>query len=182
LIKTPRGERLIEDLKPGDLVMTIDHGLQPIRWIGRRSVVGRGRFTPIRVSSMNKSDAQNSVLVSPEHRVLFKGYLSQLHFGTSEVLIAAKHLIGSGTAFEAPCAKVTYIHIMFDQHEIVYSNGIPTESFFAGEIGLNGIEDSSRDELFGLFPELRTRGNPHKETARSCLKKYEANILFSQTA
>ncbi|MBL9056263.1 MAG: Hint domain-containing protein, partial [Rhodobacteraceae bacterium] len=33
-ITTPDGPRAIEDLAEGDLVTTLDHGPQPIRWIG----------------------------------------------------------------------------------------------------------------------------------------------------
>ncbi len=180
LIKTPMGERLVETLQPGDLVLTRDHGLRPIRWIGSRTVVGRGRFAPVKFLGAKQGDTRHSILVSPNHRVLIVGYQAELYFGTNEVLVTAKHLVGTGAAFEKPCDEVTYIHIMFDQHEIVYSNDLPTESFYAGEIGLNAIEDSSRDELFDLFPELRTMGSPHNQTARRCVKEYEARVLVNQ--
>ncbi|WP_343035140.1 Hint domain-containing protein [Parasulfitobacter algicola] len=38
MIATPQGNRRIETLTPGDLVTTRDHGDQPVRWIGQRTV------------------------------------------------------------------------------------------------------------------------------------------------
>lgn len=40
MIACPEGLRAVEDLKPGDLVITRDHGPQPIRWIGGRRFDG----------------------------------------------------------------------------------------------------------------------------------------------
>ena len=177
LILTPTGERPIETLQPGDLVVTRDNGLQPIRWIGRRTVAGRGRFAPIRITATDVRGAKRCLLVSPQHRILIAGYQAELYFGTSEALSAAKHLVRIGAAFAAPCSEVTYVHVMFDQHEVVYSNGFPTESFFAGDMSLSSLEDEARQELFDLFPGFRTNVYPHQGTARRCLKRHEVEIL-----
>lgn len=181
-ILTPTGEKRIETLRVGELVVTRDNGAQPIRWIGKRTVLGRGRFAPIKLAAACATAAQGPLLVSPQHRILITGYKAQLYFGTSEVLSAAKYLVGSGLASEAPCHEVTYIHVMFDQHEVVYSNGIPTESFFAGDIGLNALEDETRQELLDLFPEWRASGRPHQETARLCLRSHDTQVLAEMTS
>jgi hypothetical protein len=46
LIRTEHGETPVEDIKAGDLVFTHDDGLQPIRWVGRRTVSAEGALAP----------------------------------------------------------------------------------------------------------------------------------------
>ena len=48
MIETPDGPRLVEDLQPGDMVTTVDHGAQPLLWVGRTRVQAEGKLAPIR--------------------------------------------------------------------------------------------------------------------------------------
>ncbi len=70
---------------------------------------------------------------------------------------------------------------MFDHHEVIYAEGYATESFHAGDVGLGAIAEPAREELFTLFPELRTAPGHHLETARTCLRKHEAALLIEDT-
>jgi len=176
-ILTPRGERPVETLRPGDMVITRDHGPRPVRWTGQRTVPGRGGFAPVRVGPAVIGAGSGGLLVSPQHRLLVTGYHAELLFGTDEVLVAAKHLVGGTDAYIAPCAAVTYIHIMFDRHEVIYAEGFATESFFAGDAALSAVDACAREELFAVFPELRSTASQHRETARPCLRAREASLL-----
>jgi hypothetical protein len=181
-ILTPRGERPVETLREGDMVVTRDHGPRPIRWVGRRTVPGRGEFAPVRVGPAVFGTASGGLLVSPQHRLLVTGYHAELLFGSDEVLVAAKHLLGGTDACRAPCAAVTYIHLMFDRHEVIYAEGFATESFFAGEEALTAVDAPAREELFAIFPELRSGASQHRETARPCLRAPEARLLRERLA
>ncbi|MCR9148164.1 MAG: Hint domain-containing protein, partial [Rhodobacteraceae bacterium] len=176
-ILTGQGERPVETLRIGDLVVTRDQGLRPIRWIGKRTVTGQGRFAPVRVGANALDGSRGGLLVSQQHRILFTGYRAELLFGDPEVLVAAKHLVDGRDVVEEPCDKVTYIHIMFDHHEVIYADGIATESFHAGDIGMSAVSEAAREELFEIFPELRSAPGQHLETARQCLKRHEARLL-----
>ena len=176
-ILTPRGLRRVESLRPGDLVITRDNGPQPVRWIGSRTVPGIERFAPIRVAAHVLDGSTAPLLVSPQHRFLFTGYKAELLFGCDEVLVAAKHLLDGRDVTRAPQVEVTYIHVMLDRHEVIYANGAATESFHAGDIGLAAISDQSREEMFRIFPELRSHPEAYGPTARPCLKRHEARLL-----
>ena len=68
---------------------------------------------------------------------------------------------------------------MFDQHEVVLSNGAWSESFQPGDYTLDGIGKEQRDEILELFPELATQqGSEAYQAARRTLKKYEAALLL----
>jgi hypothetical protein len=177
MILTETGERPIESLKPGDKVITRDHGAQPLRWVGVSTVPGQGGFAPVRIAS-HVIGARRSLLVSPQHRVLFEGYYCELNFGADEVLAAATHLEDGVNVYRAPCRLVSYIHLMFDTHEVIYAEGAATESFFAGDIGLAAISGDVREDLFAAFPALRSDPESYGRTARICLKSHEAKLLL----
>ncbi|MEQ8902671.1 MAG: Hint domain-containing protein [Roseovarius sp.] len=178
-ILTQWGERPIEMLRLGDMVVTRDHGLQPVRWIGERTVHATGTFAPISIAS-SVMGGHEALLVSPQHRLLFTGYRAELLFGESEVLVAAKHLVNGRDVTVSERDVVTYIHIMFDRHEVIYAGGIATESFYAGDSALSAVDAAAREELFTIFPELRSAPGRHREIARPCLKRHEAALLCNE--
>ncbi|MDE3237617.1 MAG: Hint domain-containing protein [Paracoccaceae bacterium] len=185
LIATPTGERLVEDLKVGDRVITRDNGIQEIRWVGSKILDGRqlnaaNHLRPIliRAGSLGEGLPERDMLVSPNHRVLVANDRTALYFDEHEVLVAAKHLVNNSTVLQMPTLNATYIHIMFDAHEVVLSNGAWTESFQPGDYTLKGIGNAQRNEIFELFPELKTlSGLGAYGAARKTLKKHEAMLL-----
>ena len=181
-ILTETGEQPVETLQPGDRVVTRDNGIQQIRWIGRRSVPGHGRFAPVLIAPAALRGARRPLLVSPQHRLLFEGYRAELLFGQSEVLVAARHLIDGHHVRSAPRGMVSYIHLMFDRHEIIFADGAATESFHAGETGIAAVSGSGREEMFALFPDLRSDPRAHGGTVRPCLRAHEARLLCGAPA
>lgn len=176
MIDTPDGPRPIEMLAVGDLVMTLDSGPQPIRWTGCRVVTGAGDFAPIRFAPGALGN-DTALLVSPQHRMLIGGWRAELLFGEAEVLVAAKHLLNGDLIHRLPMRSVSYHHILFDGHEIIYGNGIASESFHPGETILDG-DATLRAEMEALFPELTQPGAKlDRSTARYVLKRTEAQVL-----
>ncbi|MEM9853485.1 MAG: Hint domain-containing protein [Pseudomonadota bacterium] len=182
LILTPAGERRIETLKPGDLVITHDSGAQPIRWIGARTMPAKGRFAPIRIEAGALGD-HRQLLVSPQHRILIRDTLSELFFGEPEVLVSAKHLINDRTIRAMEGGFVTYVHILFDAHEVVFSEGLATESFLPGPQTQDCFEEAVLEEICAIFPVLDpATGEGYSKAARRTLKSFEAQVLMHENA
>ena len=185
LIATPQGERRVEDLRPGDRVITRDNGIQVIRWAGRRDLsAAELALAPnmqpilIRRGALGIGLPERDMLVSPNHRILIANEKTQLFFEEREVLVAAKHLTGMEGIDRVEVDEVSYVHFMFDRHEVILSDGAWTESFQPGDLTLAGMDDDQRDEILDLFPELATReGLGAFGAARRSLKKYEARLL-----
>lgn len=161
-IKTRGGEVPVEQLLVGQDVLTLDDGFMPVRWIGARRV-GAEELTavpalrPIRIAAgaLGENQPEQDLLVSPQHRVLVRSRVAERMFGAREVLMAAKHLLGlDGVAVAEDLAEVTYWHFLFDQHQVVFSNGAPTESLFTGPEALKSVTPEAREEILALFPEL----------------------------
>ncbi|WP_244297841.1 Hint domain-containing protein [Paracoccus marcusii] len=167
LIETVNGLQPIETLKVGDMVMTRDHGLQPIRWIGCRALspmrlVLNAKLRPIRIraGALGRQMPANDLLVSPQHRILVRSAIAQKMFGTEEILAAAKQLVmidGIDICNEI-VGLVEYFHMLLDQHEIVYANGAEAESLLPGPEALKSVGPDALDEIYELFPELSDAG------------------------
>jgi hypothetical protein len=174
LILTQQGRRPVEDLAPGDLVQTRDHGLQPIRWAGKRvlspaELAANPKLRPIRIrkGALGRDLPAADLVVSPQHRVLVRSRIAQRMFGADEVLVAAKQLCQiDGIEVAEDMAGVAYHHIMFDRHEVVISNGAETESLFTGPEALKAVGAVALTEILTLFPELANE-NHRPEAART---------------
>ena len=184
-IATAKGARAIENLKIGDLVHTRDQGLQAIRWIGARSLRGAELLAdpslqPIRIGkgALGRGLPQKDMLVSRQHRMLQSDPRAELLFGEDEVLVRAQHLTRLPGIRAERLTEVTYIHILFDQHELVLADGAWSESFQPGARSIGGLDDTERDELFNIFPSLVQRGFGRFDAARSTLKGFEARVLL----
>lgn len=184
-IATPKGERMVEDLQPGDKIITRDNGIQEIRWIGTRTLTGhelarKPDLRPILIQkgSLGHNLPEHDILVSPQHRMLLTGDKTQLYFEETEVLAAAKHLTAMPGIDEVGTLGVTYVHFMFDHHEVVLANGAWSESFQPGANVLDGLGREQRGEILDLFPELTTtEGLDDYAAARRALKRHEARLL-----
>jgi hypothetical protein len=176
LIDTASGPRRIEALTAGDMIRTADHGLQPLRWIGQRRVPARGPLAPIRIAAGALGN-RRTLLVSPQHRMLLQGWRAELHFGTSQVFVAAMHLVNDSTIRRHPQDSVAYVHLAFDRHEVIFAEGCPSESLHLGAEALTSLGPAAVQELHAIFPELRHRGRPSRHTARPCLRGWESALL-----
>ncbi|MFM7445465.1 MAG: Hint domain-containing protein, partial [Tabrizicola sp.] len=185
-IMAERGPVAVEDLGPGDMVLTRDNGLQPLRWVGSRELSyaelrASPELQPVRIAAgaLAGTGPDRSMLVSPQHRVLIEGARAEMYFGEPEVLVPAKHLVGMAEVTRAlPEDGVTYVHILFDRHEIVQSDGIWTESFQPAERTLSSLDQAARDEVLQLFPELAENTDAFP-SARLSLKAHEAKVLIA---
>lgn len=161
-IATPIGPRLVEDLRAGDMVLTRDNGVQIIRWIGRVRLSAtrldlQPNLRPIRITAgaLGPAHPTADLIVSPQHRILVTSRIAERMFGCNEVLVAAKHLVGlSGIEVLRPNDGLTYLHMLFDQHELVLSNGFWTESLLPRDRAINGLSSAAQHEIRTLFPDL----------------------------
>ncbi|WP_412552770.1 Hint domain-containing protein [Shimia sp. MIT1388] len=176
-IRTPFGEVPIECLNVGDLVETVDNGPQPLRWIGRRKVAAEGAMAPIRIMS-NTLGNHRELLLSPLHRVLIRNAWAELLFGEEEVLVAVRDLVNDKTIRQVPGGEVEYVHLLFDDHQIIYSEKLMTESYLPGPQTASSFEPEIVAEICALFPELDpVSGEGYGQMARRGLRSFEVATL-----
>lgn len=177
LIETEDGLRKVEDLQPGDRVRTADHGLQPLLHLCRQQFPAQGKFAPVMIRAGALGNARD-LRVSQEHRMVVADWRAELYVGQSEVLVAAKHLVnGRGIVIETG-GRVEYIHLLFANHEIVFAEGIASESYLPSHAVKLAEADVNRETL-AFFPESGAGHAPPDKTARIVARRREALLLAS---
>lgn len=179
-IATREGMIKVEDLEVGDSVLTRDHGFQHLRWIGSKKVAVAGDVAPIYFPAGSIGN-QWDISVSPQHRMLINHPICEILFAEGEVLVPAVHLLDIPGVRKWQNGTVEYFHLLFDRHEIVYSNGCWSESFHPGDTALRALSPQARQEVLGLFPQLTdSKASGHRYLARRSLRKTEATVLAAQ--
>ncbi|WP_425092842.1 Hint domain-containing protein [Tropicimonas sp. S265A] len=174
-IAVPGGVALVEDLRAGDWVETLDHGPQRLVWVGQRTLPGIGKCAPVEFApGALGNDAP--LRVSPQHRVLVRDGRLAMLFDTTETLIPACHLVDGVSVRTTPQPSVTYVHLLFARHEVVFSEGVPTESLHPGPVALDGFTQAAREELLMLMPELAEHDWAYGPCARRVLNRHEARV------
>jgi glycosyltransferase involved in cell wall biosynthesis len=146
-ILTNRGEVPIETLQIGDCVMTMSGVTRPIRWIGRRSysaatAAGNLELLPvmIREGALNEGVPRRDLWVSPQHAMFLDG-----------MLIEARALLNDVSIRQAKSVdEVSYLHLEFEQHELIYAEGALAESF-VGDEERSGFDNAA--EYLMMYPE-----------------------------
>ena len=122
------GEQVpIEDLKTGDRVLTRDSGPQQIRWIGEMTLRAVGDFAPVLIRAGALFNTRD-LLLSPEHRLFIYQRRDEIGAGRAEVLVKVRHLIDGETVYQQDGGFVDYFQLLFDDHQIIYAEGIAAET------------------------------------------------------
>lgn len=177
-IDTIKGPVAVEDLNPGDLVLTRDHGAQPLRWVGRSRRRAAGADAPVQFAA-NALGEHQELELSPCHRVLLKDQWAEVLFGEPEVLVKARDLVNGNTIrLRRDAGPVIYIHLLFDQHEIIRGNGLESESYHPGVETLDSFDGETRAEVLDLIGQ---DASLYGASARRSLKSFEVRALLTQT-
>lgn len=189
-VRTPQGVRAVELLREGDLVQTRDNGPQPVMWVGSRRITGARLYVmphlrPVRLcpGALGIERPDQALVVSPEHRMLLRGRAARALFNTDEVLVAARDLINGTTVIrDHALREVTYVHLLLPRHEILWANGVETESFFPANADLSTLEGGDRRRLLAHLPGLDRDPYLYGPPARRNLSQSEAAILMHEAA
>lgn len=184
-IRTENGDVAVEDIREGDRVQTKDNGCQEVRWIGQKRVTGARLFAmpemrPIRLRAhaLGQDRPDGSLLVSPAHRMLVQGANARALFGQDEVLVAARDLVDDRLVIrDWSVSQVTYIHLLLDHHEVVFANGLETESFLPEDEAIAAVEMAQRERLLSEMPDLVRDPSGYGAPARRILNRAEAAIM-----
>ena len=161
-VQTPSGPRPVEDLKAGDFVVTRHNGPQKVRWIGHRQfdasdLDANPKLRPIRIlaQTLGGGRPKRDLLVSRQHRMLVQSKIAERMFGQSDALISAVKLTDlPGIFIDETVKDVTYCHLLFEQHEIIFAEGAPTESLFTGPQAMKALSALAREEIMTIFPQI----------------------------
>ncbi len=151
LIRTPRGDVAVERLAVGDLVLTASGNARPVRWLGHthrhclpNDDAPASQNCPVRVAAhaFGPNLPEQDLYLSPGHAVAVSV--------VTPIFIPVGKLVNGATIAWAPREDVTYWHVELDSHDILISNGLPSESYLDvgnrdGLVACGGAVDLARD-------------------------------------
>jgi len=161
-IDTPHGEIPVEDLGPGDEVMTRDGGIALVQWVGKRKLTGfelalHPHLRPIRIckNALGPGRPERDLIVSPQHRILVDDWRASYYFGEDEVLVPARSLLNDrDVIIDQLQTGVDYYHVLLEKHELLSANGQWAESLFPSAEALETLTPRQRKEIECLKPEF----------------------------
>ncbi len=163
MIETEIGAIPAEAIRTGDRVQTRDHGYQTVLWVGQHQfnwtdLRRNQHMAPIliKAGALGPDMPAQDMLVSPNHRFLVASDQAAILYEDQEVLAAAKHLINNRGVLAVNALGVTYVHFLFERHEVIRANGCWSESFQPADFSLCAIGNAQRTEILELFPSLRS--------------------------
>lgn len=184
-LDTDGGPRAVEDIVAGDRLQTKDNGYQDVLWVGSRQISGARlhampdlRPVRIRQGVLGSDRPSDDLIVSPDHRLIVRGDAPLALWGESEVLISARDLIDDyGVLRDTRAKSVTYIHLMLEHHNVLFANGVETESFHPGAAALGEVDEEQRLRLFDVMPALEQDVSEYGPMSRRVLNRAEAALL-----
>jgi len=160
-ILTARGEVAVEGLEIGDQVVTFSGRLRPIVWIGRRKLDLRkhrdpNTVWPVRVAAdaFGAGAPHRELWLSPGHNIAFEG-----------ALLPIRALVNGVSVAQVPHDTVEYWHVELDAHDVLYAEGLPSESYL--DCGNRGAFENG-----GAFIEAHPDFAP-KHWRETCLPLFE---------
>ncbi|MCY4337014.1 MAG: Hint domain-containing protein [Litoreibacter sp.] len=145
----------VEALTVGDRVLTRDNGMKRILWIGRRTVQAVGAFAPVVITPGVLGNAEN-VTLAQHHRILISDWRAEVMVGARDVLIQAKELVNGESVFVRSGGFTQYTQIVFDAHQVIYAEGVPTESLKISEQILASLPAELAAEIRRAVPSPQT--------------------------
>ncbi|WP_424967959.1 Hint domain-containing protein [Dinoroseobacter sp. S375] len=135
-IRSPYGDRWIENLNPGDLVVTRTEGLQPVRdvVIEPRSRVDATLAPPIRIAAraFGPMMPQRALLLAPDQPVRVPAHLIDAGSEHPTLRLKAQDLVGqldgvnAATLFDLDAPLVWY-RLVFERPQSVMVSGVILE-------------------------------------------------------
>ncbi|WP_371168270.1 Hint domain-containing protein [Aliiroseovarius sp. 2305UL8-7] len=189
-LRTPDSEICVEELREGDELQTRDNGTQKVLWVGHKRITGARMFAmpelrPIRLraGAIRSGQPDADLIVSGQHQILLNGKRARELFNEDEVLISARDLVDERRVIvDHSIREVTYYHVLLENHEVVWANGVQAESFHPANADLEMLDPTQRGHLFEKFPDLNYDAMAYGAFARRSLSQGEAAILRAESA
>jgi len=160
-LRTPCGERRVEFLRTGDLVVTRDNGLQAVMviWtetVSAAEIAADPALAPVSLKArvIGPMMPQKPLRVGAAHRLLIPGWRIDDEEDTENCLVAARDVDGLETSEDAIGDELTYYNIVFEKPQVFCANGMPVESFAPTEENIKTIPKDALEALRKAFPDL----------------------------
>ncbi len=164
VVTTDNGPVAVEDLEPGMMIVTSDHGLLPLAWVGSYDITPREAQNSERVR-LYRVTSNAFGLAKPGHDLMLgpASHLLMRHAGCQALLgtdIAYAPIAGfedgENVIATRPMSAVTVFNLAFDRQASFFANELEVESFHPASFSETLLDLELRDAISRLFPQARS--------------------------
>lgn len=160
LVSTPRGPVAVEDLSPGDGIVTAAGGAVPVVWVG--SVTFRPDpsdegvpLTRVMADAFGLGRPLADLVMGPGARLLSRPRQLRARIGADGVLSPVHAMADGMNAIRMVSRQpVTFYHIALRRHAVIAVNGLETESFHPGAGFERSCDADTLRHVMSAFPHL----------------------------
>ncbi|MEE9428313.1 MAG: Hint domain-containing protein [Paracoccaceae bacterium] len=187
MISTPAGDRPVEKLRPGDPVLTLDHAVQPVKWIraGKHALSDSpedGKPVLIQSHALGPNTPTHDLIVSPQHRILVGGSGQLERYFQTQFFVPAKALTDlPRIRFMHGKSEITWVHFACADHQIITANGCQSESLLLGKMVVNALPLYEKIQLARIFPPAVPGVPLNGPAARPSLSVRQVRDLLSSS-
>jgi hypothetical protein len=163
LISTTQGDVAVEDLVPGMMINTADHGSLPLKWVGSYDLSPREvqmnertRLYRVAADTFGINKPNQDIMLAPRAHILLRDAACMPMFGLEHAFAPVRAFEdGMSVIAVAPMSPVSLFNIAFDRQATIRVNGIEVESYHPGPYGETLMDDEMMYSLLRLFPHIR---------------------------
>ena len=169
----------VEALRVGMQVRTRDHGPQTLRWIGQMTQRAHGVFAPVSFAPGILGNA-GPLTLGPLQRI-FLYQRGEDRLGTRpEILVQAHSLVDGATVLQREGGFVTYYSLVFDEHQIIYAEGVPVESMLVSRASVERLPEALAQDLAERFPHLNQHAHFAQDMPGNQMTRDQRRALLGQ--
>jgi len=165
LIATDSGQVAVEDLQPGDRIMTRDNEAASLRWIGSTAInyradTAHSKEGSLRVltGALGHQHPQTDLILHHDTRVVVDHPICAMQHGVRSALVPARALADFDSIITLrPIGAVEFFNLILDRHQIIFANGLETESYHPGPEICALHSGEMHHHMAHLFPWMEGR-------------------------
>ena len=168
-VRTPCGPRRVENLRPGDLIVTRRDGLQPLRMIWKRTIAASEiaadpSLAPVAMKprAVGPMMPQTELRLAGSHKLLVPGYRLEGLEDTDACLVRARALVNTtdDVWVDRTNRDITYFNLVLTAIRFLRPTAF-VESFLPSPTSVCSLEDAVREELGRVLPDLGADGTDY---------------------
>lgn len=184
-IMTPQGYADVEQMRPGQHVLTKDAGTRVILGIARCEMsrltqLSLPQFAPIYFPPSSVG-VQNETCLAPDHPVCVSGPAVYYEFGEQEVYLHAKEYISQARSYQQSTpADLTYYHVVLDQPAIMRTEAHWIDSLNTCDVAPEWFADMFEKGQLKTVPNMPLEMLQQPAPERRHLRRFEAQTLLAE--
>ncbi len=160
IFQAERGYMAIEDIQPGDMLMTADGTTEQVTWIGSATfspndLGDRMHLTRVMADSFGMNRPESFISLGSAARVLQAPAHLRGNIDAGRMMTPAHRFLDGVNVIEVmPPTPMRLFHIGMRRHTALIASGLEVESYHPGSTPIGDLSNTLRDVFQSMFPHI----------------------------